>query len=106
LSSKGALMKLAANGFLLGAGACLALILRSKSRRRHSGVVAGLLVAVLPVAAWCQLTLPEFFGFYSADDGKTIAIYEGRGSAVTAKISQELYSVPRNGPQAYTIPRL
>jgi hypothetical protein len=99
-------MKTAPNRFLLGAGACLALMLRPKSRWLlwKSGIAVGLLLAVLPVPAWCQLTLPEFFGFYAADGGRTIAVYEGRGSAVTAKISQELFSVPSKGPQSYTIP--
>src|ERR1035437_10346177 len=66
--------------------------------------MAAFLCAIAPVPAWCQLALPEFFGFYAADGGRTVALYEGKDSAGTTKINQDLYSVPRKAPESYTIP--
>ena len=65
--------------------------------------MAAFLAAVAPVPAWCQLAVPEFFGFYASEGNQTVSLYEGKESGGT-KTTQELYSVPRNGTQAYTVP--
>src|SRR5439155_20219463 len=46
---------------------------------------------------WCQekSLVPEFFGFYAVEGGRSVAIYEGQG-ADRAKTAVEVYSIPNN----------
>lgn len=90
--------------FLVGAGACRICIVQLSFRRSLCRLVAlVLLCATLPTPAWCQLAMPEFFGFYASDGGRTVALYEGKDSG-GSKISQSLYSIPHDRTQAYTVP--
>jgi hypothetical protein len=98
-------VKRALQRFVLGIGDRLGFLAQAQSGRSlYRLCVAAILSVILPAPAPCQLALPEFFGFYAADHGRTVALFEGKGSADTTRITQDLYSIPRKAPQSYTVP--
>jgi len=72
-------------------------------------VVATILICFVGApAARCQerTTLPEFFGFYAVDQGRLVALYEGRDSGSVTKADKELYSIPQTSEVSLRIPEI
>lgn len=66
-----------------------------------------LTIMLLTAVSWAQdkLPVPEFFGFYAVDGGRSVALYEGQGSAARQRNAQ-IYSVPQNGTIAGPVAEL
>jgi hypothetical protein len=64
---------------------------------------AAMLCLLFAAAAYPHLAVPEFFGFYALEGDGNIALYEGKGSRPVGTVAQDVYSIPHNGTQTYTV---
>lgn len=74
-----------------------------RSCRLVSGIALGF---VLAASTQCQdkLAAPEYFGFYAADGGRTVALYEGQGSGASSTRESDVYSIPKNASFSLKLP--
>jgi hypothetical protein len=64
------------------------------------------LVCLVNATGWAQEKLPEFFGVYALDEGRTVSLYEGQGSGATNSKEIEWYSIPQNSKLIDSRPQL
>jgi hypothetical protein len=62
----------------------------------------------LAISSWPQdkSAIPEFFGFYALENGKTVSIHEGQGSISPKAEPVDLYSLANNSTVRLSIPQL
>ena len=65
------------------------------SRQSAAVIVLGF---ALSASGQCQdkLPVPEYFGFYAVDGGRTVSLYEGQGSSAPTTKEADVYSIAQN----------
>jgi len=96
-------MKDKLNRFVVGVGACLAMILRTTSGifLNGRGIAAFLLVASVSPSARCQV--PEFFGIYGVVDGKLAPLIGGRGTFTPSQHSVPVYDFQKMATETESV---